>query len=302
MNIKEKAFTTINDHFQALASKKILPGKISEKNYNYEFEVVSKNSKIKVQVYFGKKGVKTILQGNKSDPLYSEIYSLLFDQHNLDLPVQQLDEPNEYIGTDESGKGDFFGPLVVGGVFVDEKTNAELNNINVRDSKAIDDNSIGILSKKILSIVKDDYDVILISPEKYNQLYEKFKNLNSLLDWCHSKVIENILEKVNCKTVITDKFSNKNLGIQSKTKYFNVKFIQTPKAERYTAVAAASILARNKFNQWFIKHSTSKYRLSKGASDVVSKQAREIFENYGEVELKKIAKLHFKTYQNIKKS
>ncbi len=302
MENKQKAFETITNIRQKLISNNLSVEQITELQYNYELITKNNKSKIKIQVYFGKKGVKTILQGNKSDPFYDEINSLIFDQQELQLAEKPLDEPKKYVGTDESGKGDFFGPLVVGGVFVNERTINELVKINIRDSKTIDDNTIGYLSKKIISIVKDGYDIILITPEKYNQLYEKFNNLNSLLDWCHSKVIENILNKIDCNTVITDKFSNKKLGIQSKTKFIKVNFIQTPKAEKYTAVAAASILARNKFNEWFNKNSSKKYQLLKGASDNVAQLAKYIYDNFGEEELKKISKLHFKTYKNIKKS
>ncbi|MGD8778866.1 MAG: ribonuclease HIII [Ignavibacteria bacterium] len=302
MDTKHKAYATLSDIRKKIISENIIVQPINELQYNYETIVSNTKSKLKIQVYFGKNGVKIVLQGNKADTFYDEIYALIFGQQQLNLTDKPLDEPNEYVGTDESGKGDFFGPLVVGGVFVNKKTFSELNKINIRDSKTIDDNTIGFLSKKIVSIVKDYYDVILITPEKYNQLYNKFNNLNSLLDWCHSKVIENILHKIDCKTVITDKFSNKRLTIQSKTEFLNTNFIQTPKAEKYTAVAAASILARNSFNEWFIKHSSRKYRLLKGASEDVSRLAKSIYNNYGEEELKKIAKLHFKTYKNIKKS
>ena len=42
-----------------------------------------------------------------------------------------------HIGTDESGKGDFFGPLVIAGVLVDEKNAQHFLNLGIKDSKKL---------------------------------------------------------------------------------------------------------------------------------------------------------------------
>ena len=54
------------------------------------------------------------------------------------------------IGVDESGKGDFFGPLCIAGVYVNEKVCRVLEEAGVRDSKRItSDKRIAALTKAI---------------------------------------------------------------------------------------------------------------------------------------------------------
>ena len=107
----------------------------------------------------------------------------------------EIDEPFNYIGTDESGKGDFFGPLVVAGVLGDKQSLIELKKIEVKDSKELTDSVINKLAGRIKNLVKGKYEIIAINPAKYNELYSKIGNLNRLLGWAHAKVLENILEK-----------------------------------------------------------------------------------------------------------
>ena len=78
------------------------------------------------------------------------------------------------IGVDESGKGDYFGPLVIAGVLVDDKSTAKLENLKIRDSKLISDNRVKVLAKEILKYTVSS--VVVILPEKYNELHAKMKN------------------------------------------------------------------------------------------------------------------------------
>ena len=117
-----------------------------------------------------------------------------------------------WIGTDESGKGDYFGPLVVAGVYVDETLLPELKAIGVKDSKKLSDRAVLEMDGPIRSLCP--YSVVVIGPEKYNDLYEKIKNLNRLLAWGHARVIENILEKNPCQRVVTDQFGDERLVLR----------------------------------------------------------------------------------------
>ncbi|OGU54945.1 MAG: ribonuclease HIII [Ignavibacteria bacterium RBG_13_36_8] len=213
--------------------------------------------------------------------------------------MQTIDEPVEYIGSDESGKGDIFGPLVTAAVFVNASSKNKLDKFGIRDSKDLSDNLISELASKIKTITGNVFSIVLISPAKYNELYDKFKNLNKILNWSHSKAIETILEKSNCNTVITDKFSNKDLTVTEKATYSRINFIQTPKAEKYTAVAAASILARDSFNKWFNNQKKLGYNLPKGASEKVDETVYDIFNREGIETLRTLTKMHFKTIKKI---
>lgn len=114
-----------------------------------------------------------------------------------------------HIGTDESGKGDFFGPLVIAGVMVDEKAAKMFIEAGIKDSKKVTD-------KKILTLeplIKQNsvYSVVPISNGKYNELYKNIKNLNKLLAWGHARVIENVLEQKTCEYALSDQFGDESL-------------------------------------------------------------------------------------------
>jgi ribonuclease HIII len=151
-----------------------------------------------------------------------------------------------HIGTDESGKGDYFGPLVIAGFYCPEGQENVLRELGVRDSKTISDKRC----RDIAETLQRGYlhAVVAIGPARYNELYEKFRNLNKLLAWGHARVIENILERVDCRQVVTDQFGDERfVRTALLTRGKTVTLVQRTKAESDPAVAAASILARAEF-------------------------------------------------------
>ena len=270
---------------------------IDKKQYNFEFTVELGKEKLKLLVYFGKRGVSTILQGNKESGLFFKINEMVFGTNLFEKSSLNIDEPDSYIGTDESGKGDYFGPLVIAGVFVDTGSLNVLKKIGVRDSKEIADPVIKKLAVEIKKIVNNNYDIISITPGKYNELYKKIGNVNKILGWAHAKVLENLLAKCPAREAISDKFGDERLikdALQTKGK--TIVLHQFTKAERFTGVAAASILARDAFNGWFEeKKKEIKMELKKGASSEVEKTAARIILTHGQESLSELVKLHFKT-------
>ena len=115
-------------------------------------------------------------------------------------PAPHTQSDIERIGIDESGKGDYFGPLVIAAVFVDATTQRELALMQVRDSKKISDGRILELAPDIKTICP--HSIVAIGPQKYNELYAKIKNLNRLLAWGHARALENLLDKVSCARAI----------------------------------------------------------------------------------------------------
>jgi ribonuclease HIII len=207
--------------------------------------------------------------------------------------------PPGWIGTDESGKGDYFGPLVIGGVRVDPKTKGVLENLKVRDSKRISDNVIKDLDFQIRSLCI--YSVVVIGPEKYNLLYGKMKNLNKLLAWGHARVIENILTRIDCKRAISDQFGSESYIKNALMKLGKkIDLTQSPRAEADLGVAAASILARAEFLRKMDRLSQEcGFELPKGASGQVDVAARKIVGEMGEDALNRFVKLHFKNTARI---
>jgi ribonuclease HIII len=207
--------------------------------------------------------------------------------------------PIERIGIDESGKGDYFGPLVIAAVFVDATTQGELKLMEVRDSKKISDGRILEMAPDIKTICP--HSVIAIGPQKYNELYAKIKNLNRLLAWGHAKALENLLERVPCERAISDQFGNERLILNAlQDKGRKIVLEQRTKAESDLAVAAASILARAEFLLRLkrLSHEVGT-TLPKGASPTVELAARMVIKKHGQDRLGDVAKLHFKTTQAV---
>jgi ribonuclease HIII len=222
------------------------------------------------------------------------------------LPLLR-DIPLPHIGTDESGKGDYFGPMVVAAVLIDKRTKIELEVLGVKDSKLLSDKRCRKLAAKIREICRSRYEEVEVSPERYNELYENFKkerkNLNHLLAWGHARAIESLLERHPCPYAVTDQFGDEHY-IRSRLmeKGKQIQLIQMPKGERDTAVATASILARDRFLSRLERLSQEyEIELPKGASKIVVSIAKKIVEKKGPQELHKVAKIHHKTTFKILK-
>ncbi|MFH1066690.1 MAG: ribonuclease HIII [bacterium] len=207
-----------------------------------------------------------------------------------------------HFGIDESGKGDFFGPLVVAGVYVDKALAKKFLEMGVKDSKRIQsDQKAKDLAKEIKKC-GPCWEVLSIGPERYNQLHQKIGNLNTLLAWGHAKVIENLHEKApDCPRALSDQFAHPSL-IQRELKKKNIQLQlqQRTKAESDIAVAAASILARAEFISRLetIGKETGE-KLGKGASFAVKDQALALARQRGLSFLRNITKTHFKTFAEI---
>lgn len=222
-----------------------------------------------------------------------------------DSPKHDLANASTWIGTDESGKGDYFGPLVSAGVCVDRKLERELRSLGVKDSKKLSDRTTRELAKKIRAMCNGRYAEVPIPPQTYNILYNQFKKegktLNTLLAWGHARAIENILGKINCEYALADQFADERFIISKLQEAGRkINLIQRAKAEEDMAVAAASILARDRF-LFYLDRMGQEYHIQfpKGASTEVIKVAKEFVARNGKDHLGKVAKLHFCTTKEV---
>ncbi len=300
-NYEQSAKILLENYLKNIRKSGLQTSEPQKAQYNFQADIIGKDGNIKLLVYFSKKGNKVVLQGNKELQLYQKVYILIFGERLFSNDKTALTEPAIYIGTDESGKGDYFGPLVIAAVFTDPSISKKLKEIGVRDSKELTDESISIIAAKIKKLKGCVFDVIVISPEKYNILYDKMGNLNKLLGWAHAKTIENVLNVKIAPEVISDKFGNEKYihsSLQEKGK--ELKLHQVTKAEKFTAVAAASILARDSFIKWFyMVKKQMNIQLPKGASQKVEEKAKYIKKQLGNEVLEKLVKLHFKTTKKL---
>ena len=292
---------------------------VDKKAIQYGYQMIISDEITKVSVAFFYSG-KILIQGktgelqtklklwrdggkaSSTDPTASATnQSILMKASSSTLATNFTGRPR--IGLDESGKGDYYGALVIGAVFVDVKTEAKLVSLGVRDSKLLHDNRIIVLAEQIKALCP--HFVVTIEPKRYNELYAKVKNLNRLLAWGHAWTLENLLEKVSCDLAIVDKFGDESYvraALQEKSRQITI--IQQTHAEADTAVAAASILARARFVQNIEQLSKKVGKiLPKGASGpTIVVIGRELVAEYGKDILIEIAKLHFKTTEVILQS
>jgi ribonuclease HIII len=207
-------------------------------------------------------------------------------------------------GVDESGKGDFFGPLCVAGVYVNPPVIEKWKDVGIRDSKNISsDKRIRELSEIILKTPGCVATVVPIGNEAYNRLHEKMRSVNTLLAWGHARVIENLMgqkHRMNPTPVraISDQFAKNKETVAKALMSLGreIELVQRHKAEEDIAVAAASILARHEFVTRLAKlEKQFQMEFPKGASAAVDKAAKAFVEKYGSDNLAKVAKLHFRT-------
>lgn len=302
MNSQENtALNIISRYIRHLIQEKFTVTEPIKNEYSYQVFISTGNEKISLHVFFGKKGNKIVLQGNKELKIYKKVSDLIFGERLIVEEKTECEPTYPYIGTDESGKGDFFGPLVIAGVYINPNLSAYLKQIGIKDSKELSDTQTSQLASELVKLPDLIYDLIIINPEKYNELYEKMGNLNLMMGWAHAKVIENLLHKCNAEYVISDKFGNEKIIIDSlQQKGRSVNLNQVTKGERFIAVAAASVLAREAVIKWFKNQSKKfKFEMPKGASMEVELSAGKLVEKYGEEVVKKLVKLHFKTSRKV---
>jgi ribonuclease HIII len=268
----------------------------SPKQYTIFF---AQKNKLSVAVY--EKGPKALIQGKGVEEFVQfEIEPKILGEAKLgyeEVHAPEMFEP--HLGVDESGKGDFFGPLVIAGVYVDRGIARKLIDSGVQDSKRISsDMKIRALADTIRKTSLGLFEVVLIGPAKYNELYDKFGNLNKLLAWGHARVIENLLEKKpDCPRSLSDQFADARLIEQSLGRHGRkIDIQQRPRAESDIAVAAASILAREGFINWLERESKKLgMRLERGVSPAVKTAAEKLVREKGAEGLRQVAKIHFRT-------
>src|SRR6266568_5395004 len=299
----------MNSYTQPLTSEQAMKLRALLDELGFEFSpkqytiFFAQKNKLSVAVY--KKGPKVLVQGKGVEEFVQfELEPKIFGEAKLgyeEVHLPKMFEP--HFGVDESGKGDFFGPLVIAGVYVDRGIARKFLDAGVQDSKRIgSDARIRALGQIIRKTAGGLTETVLIGPTKYNELYEQFGNLNSLLGWGHARVIENLLaKKPDCPRALSDQFADGRVIKQSLLQRGRrIDIQQRPKAESDIAVAAASILAREAFIGWLERRGKELgLRLERGVSASVKETAKKLVEKSGPGRLREVAKVHFRTAHEI---
>jgi ribonuclease HIII len=213
-------------------------------------------------------------------------------------PAPTLDEP--VAGSDESGKGDYFGPLVVAAVVAEPSQVEELHRAGVKDGKKLSDGAI----KRAAFAVRNTcpHAVRILNPTEYNERHAEEGNVALFLSTLHAEAIaEAVAAAERCERVVIDQFTfSERLETALEKQGIDLPVEIRPRAEDNPAVAAASVLARAEF---LVGLSDLGYEqgleLPKGASAKVEKVAREIYQAGGMEALRAVAKVHFKATKRV---
>ncbi|MEM7148051.1 MAG: ribonuclease HIII [Verrucomicrobiota bacterium] len=265
-------------------------------------------SKDKLSIAVYEKGPKVLIQGKATeDFIINHLEPEILGEAKLGYEeVHHPDWFSPHFGIDESGKGDFFGPLVTAGVYTDEAITRTLMDLGVTDSKRItSDKRITDLAEQIEGIPGIAVDVVQINPLKYNDLYESFLNLNKLLAWAHARCIANLAaKKPNCPRTLSDQFGNPRLIEHALSKHDipPLELQQRTKAESDPAVAAASIIARHRFItalKTLAQEAGLESPLPRGAGPKTQEFMRDLAHSHGKNALRPLAKMHFKFTETV---
>lgn len=275
----------------------------SEKDINYgiQLEFSSGKDSILLNVYYSeKKGISSVINSKSSNPLRSVLERCL----GIQSTAEEVPQHNwqHWVGSDETGKGDYFGPLIVCGFYLDLKDKEKLRKLGVCDSKKLRKDQINEVAKKLYHDYSNNIECLILKPKKYNELYAKFssqgKNLNDLLAWCHSRILDNLIKRhAVIEGVFIDQFSSaKKASLLLKNLHSNMQIMERPNGERDLAVAAASIIARYQLVQSFLSMTRFyKQKFPMGAGEGVTEAAKAFIAQYKIERLSEVAKLHFKT-------
>ncbi len=248
-----------------------------------------------LNLYHSRKKGGSVVASGGDDFLLKEALSALTQTPSRSILVHR----GVRTGTDEAGKGDYFGPLVAAAVWCSEETAKELKAMGAGDSKRLSAKTVQDLYEKITEMEEVVYSVRVVTPREYNSLFASFssRGMNSLdiQAMAHGKAIAEVLERTgNAGTVVIDRFCDlKRLKPWLPDKLGNVE-LMVKAEDKEPAVAAASILARSVYlEQLALISEKFGVILKPGAGEQVDTTGRRLVSESGQKVLVETAKIHF---------
>lgn len=203
------------------------------------------------------------------------------------------------IGSDEVGKGDYFGPMTVVATYVNKEQIPLLQELGVKDSKNLSDKEIIEIAKQLLTFLP--YSLLKLNNEKYNQLQASGYTQGKMTAILHNRALNNVLKKIAPDTpdaILVDQFAEAGVyfnHLKGQRAIIREKVYFSTQAESiHLAVAAASILARYAFlNAMEQLSEQAGFPLPKGAGPKVDQAAAKLIQQQGMDALRKFTKFHF---------
>lgn len=247
---------------------------------------------------------KLVFQGEDAEAEY-KMWSIMLGEDVIEVAKSKPSYKDYYypsIGSDEVGKGDVFGPLIICAAYLPLDKVKRIKALNIQDSKALNDETIRIVGKELINIVP--YSVLTLHNEKYNELVRQGYNLNKMTAYLHNRAILNVNKKINgTPEVIMDQFAEERLYFrylaEERDVYRNITFL-TKAESKYASVAIASIIARYALLRQFDELSKEVgMELKKGAGTLVDAQLRTLIETNGVSFLTPYAKTNYKNISRV---
>ncbi len=243
---------------------------------------------------------KVVFQGKQAEEAFF-FWHETFDMPELQTksqPASSVDYFTPSIGSDESGVGDYFGPLTVCAAYVDDEIKQTLDVKTIKDSKTVSDEEILALAPKLMKSVP--HALYILHNKKYNQLVEKGYNAHHLKAYLHAQSHKKLITKIKKRpTIVIDQFCREETYMHYLQKFkdpIKPDVFLTKAESHYASVAIASIIARYAYLEELRKlGEILGVELKKGASKAVDEQAHDLLKKYGSNRLKTFAKIHFKT-------
>mgnify|MGYP002537592858 FL=1 len=213
--------------------------------------------------------------------------------------------PLSHIGCDETGSGDFFGPLCVVACYIDERDYDWLMSLNIRDPKLMTPQEVIDIAREIKDRLV--YSLLILDNSHYNQMAAAGNNLANIKAKLYNQAVTNVMQKVAMKVdkkVVNQFVSPKTYYNYLKSEVIVVKDLSFEQKgeEQYFAIMCSSILSKYAFYQYFNNMSRSlKVKLPRGnTSSVVDHVAVSIAKKYGKKMLLKVTKTNMTNYKRIK--
>ncbi|GAB4447496.1 MAG: hypothetical protein OHK0015_51570 [Chloroflexi bacterium OHK40] len=211
------------------------------------------------------------------------------------------------IGMDESGKGDWFGPLVVAAVYLEPAAATALLAAGVRDSKELGASALAATAASVARILPAGaIEITVLDPADYNRRYAELGNINLLLAELYASTAARLVARTGAAPVVCDQFAQRAERLNTAFARVGLPHPrQLHHAEAVSlAVATASVLASARFQEELARlgHAAGLGEpLPKGASAIgaLRRAARQIIAREGPTGLGAYAKLNFKPVQEL---
>lgn len=253
-------------------------------NPNEYIDTFIRKDDLTISIY---KSEKVVFQGNDAF-FYASAY---------------LDEKkSRQAGSDEVGTGDYFGPVIVVSVIIEEEDYPFIEENGITDSKKMTDEKVLQLGKQLMQRFK--HSLLILDNCKYNKVHET-NNLNAIKAKLHNQAYINLLKKGYQipKAAYVDQFAKEDSYyryLANEKEVYHDLIFETKAEAKYPAVAVASVIARYAFLTC-MKNLEDQYQLRfhKGAGEDTNADAIAFINKYGKDKLGNVAKLHFKNTEVI---